>query len=73
MPRIQCHFLDCKFLEDGLCGAAAVVFEPEAGCLTYRTSSIILRAEGWDLEEEIEEDAWEDFGFEEGEWVDEEF
>ena len=23
MPRIKCHYVDCVFLDEGLCGAAA--------------------------------------------------
>ncbi len=24
MPRIRCHYLDCVFLDEGYCGAAAI-------------------------------------------------
>jgi len=39
MPRIRCHYLDCGFLDDGYCSAAAVEIDPDAGCMTYYPSS----------------------------------
>ena len=35
MPRIRCFYLDCNFLDDGVCSAAAVQIDPDEGCLTY--------------------------------------
>ncbi|HLC35726.1 MAG TPA: hypothetical protein VJJ70_12120 [Anaerolineales bacterium] len=75
MPRIRCRYMDCVFLEDGYCGAAAVELDPDAGCLTYSQSEATPAQEEWedeefdeewedeeeDLEEEEEdEEAWED-------------
>ena len=34
MPRIRCHYLDCVFIDDGYCGAAAVEIDPDVGCMT---------------------------------------
>ncbi len=57
MPRIRCHYMDCVFLDDGYCSAAAVEFDPDTGCATY-TPSENSTEEKWDEEEELEE--WED-------------
>jgi hypothetical protein len=35
MPRIRCRYLDCSYLDEGYCGAAAVILDPDEGCLTY--------------------------------------
>ena len=55
MPRIKCHYADCIFLDEGLCSAAAVEIDPDAGCNTYSPSDAV--EEEWEDEEEIE---WED-------------
>lgn len=69
MPRIKCHYVDCVFLDDGYCSAAAVEFDPDSGCATYSPSD--AAAGEWDEEEETE---WEDDETEEGDdelWDDE--
>ena len=63
MPRIKCHYVDCVFLDDGYCSAAAVEIDPDSGCATYSPSD---EAEG---EWEEEESEWEE---EEGEEEDDE-
>jgi len=63
MPRIKCHYVDCVFLDDGYCSAAAVEIDPDSGCATYSPSDA---AEG---EWEEEEGEWEE---EEGEEEDDE-
>jgi hypothetical protein len=60
MPRIKCHYIDCVFLDEGYCSAAAVEIDPDTGCATYSPSD--EAAEKW--EEEEEEGEWEE---EEGE------
>jgi hypothetical protein len=70
MPRIKCHYVDCVFLDDGYCSAAAVEIDPDAGCATYSPSDAAAAGE-WDAEEETE---WEEDETEEGEdelWDDE--
>ncbi len=49
MPRIVCRYIDCVYLENGVCGADSILLDPDEGCLTY--SSVT------DLEVE---DEWED-------------
>jgi hypothetical protein len=55
MPRIKCHYVDCVFLDEGYCSAAAVEFDPDTGCATYSPSE--EAAEEWEDEEELE---WEE-------------
>ena len=52
MPRIKCHYVDCVFLDEGLCSAAAVEIDPDSGCNTYSPSE--GAAEEWEEEEELE-------------------
>ncbi len=71
MPRIRCHYVDCVFVDDGYCGAAAVELDPETGCATYSpTDEADAKDEDWEGEEdeweeedaEEEEDDWEEEG-----------
>jgi len=58
MPRIRCRYVDCVFLEDGYCGAAAVEIDLDEGCLTYSHIDDVPADEEWD-EEDLEE-IWEE-------------
>jgi len=71
MPRIRCHYLDCVFIDEGYCSAAAVEVDPDTGCATYSPTE---KAEGEWEEEEEEVDEWEDDEAEEEDelWEDEE-
>ncbi len=60
MPRVRCHYLDCLFLDEGYCSAAAIEIDPDSGCATYSPNE--------ELSEE--NDVWEDEDLEE--WEDEE-
>ena len=56
MPRIRCHYIDCVFLDDGYCGAAAVEVDPYVGCMTYSRADDLEPDEEWeDEEEDLEE------------------
>ena len=57
MPRIRCRYMDCIFLEENFCGAAAIELDPDAGCLTYSQSEEAVTEEEWE-EDELDED-WE--------------
>lgn len=75
MPRIRCHYVDCVFLDDGYCGAAAVEVDPDEGCLTYtRTTDFEEVDEDWEGGDEIDDlDEWEEIDFEDEEeeiWID---
>jgi hypothetical protein len=75
MPRIRCHYLDCAFLDEGFCSAAAVEIDPDAGCRTYAPSAEAVSDDAWDEEEE-ELEEWEELEDEEEDeddiWADEE-
>ncbi len=58
MPRIRCHYMDCVFVDEGYCGAAAVEIDPDTGCATYSPSEEAAAESEWEDEEELEE--WED-------------
>jgi len=66
MPRIKCHYVDCIFIDEGYCSAAAVEIDPDTGCNTYSPSE--EAEEDWDEEEEME---WEDEEEEDDLWDDE--
>ena len=58
MPRIKCHYMDCVFLDEGLCSAAAVEIDSDTGCATYSPTDGAAEEEEWEAEEESEE--WEE-------------
>jgi len=60
MPRIRCRYIDCIFLEEGLCGAEAVEIDPDEGCLTYTELNEISLVEDEEWEEEDLEEDWEE-------------
>ena len=71
MPRIRCHYLDCVFLDDRYCSAAAVEINPDTGCLTYVPNEE-AEIDNWEDEEEL--DAWDEIEAEDDNddlWIDE--
>ena len=52
MPRIKCHYIDCVFLDEGYCSAAAIELDPDTGCATYSPSDEAAVEEDWEEEEE---------------------
>ena len=68
MPRIRCHYMDCIFIDEGYCSAAAVEIDPDTGCATYSPSEDAIDDDDWedeDLDEweadsEDDEDLWLD-------------
>jgi hypothetical protein len=72
MPRIRCHYIDCVFLDDGYCSAAAIEVDPDVGCMTYSRADDVEDEKNWDEEEELED--WEDLeeeGDDEESWLEE--
>ncbi len=70
MPRIRCHYIDCVFLDDGYCGAAAVELDPDEGCMTYSRADDLVE-DDWEEEEELED--WDELDLEEEDedlWLD---
>jgi hypothetical protein len=74
MPRIKCHYIDCVFVDEGYCSAAAVELDPDTGCATYSATDGIAKKDDDDWDEEDETEEWdEDEGEEEDDdWLDEE-
>jgi len=68
MPRIRCHYVDCVFIDDNYCAAAAIELDPENGCLTYSSS------EDPDIEDDFDDelDGMEEEDFEEEDFDDDE-
>ena len=60
MPRIKCHYLDCVFLDESYCSAAAVEIDPDAGCTTYSPSGEVEAEEEWEDDEADDDDLWEE-------------
>lgn len=70
MPRINCHYLDCLFLDGKYCSAAAIELDPDSGCKTYQPNDDV-DLEEWDEHEDLDE--WDDIEEEDEElWIDEE-
>ncbi len=63
MPRIRCHYVDCVFLDDSYCSAAAVELDPDTGCMTFSPVSESSDEDKWDEGDELDE--WEDLEAEE--------
>jgi hypothetical protein len=73
MPRIRCHYIDCVFLDEGYCSAAATEIDPDTGCMTYSPNADNATGDEWEEEEELEE--WEETEEEEEDddsWLEEE-
>ncbi|SNB61959.1 hypothetical protein [Thermoflexus hugenholtzii] len=67
MPRIRCHYVDCVYLEAGMCTADEIELDPEMGCLTYTQAE----EEEWEEEEVVPEEEEElELGDEEWEEID---
>jgi len=60
MPRIRCHYLDCVFLDDGYCSAAAVEIDSDSGCMTYSPSAESASEDEWGEEAEEELEEWDE-------------
>jgi hypothetical protein len=58
MPRIQCRYLDCIYLDDGYCGTGSIELDPDEGCLTFTHIGDIPEDQDW--EDEELDDFWED-------------
>lgn len=68
MPRIRCRYIDCVYIDEGLCGATTVILDPDEGCLTYTQLGDVAEDdwddgdldEIWDVDDEFIEDDEED-------------
>ena len=64
MTKIRWHYLDCLFLDERHCTAAAIDLSPDAGCLTYRPVDDEDSISDWDDDDLAE---WDDVDSEETE------
>lgn len=72
MPRIRCLYLDCMFLDDGFCGAAAIEIDPDIGCSTYKRRNDVADIEDWD-DDSDDIDEWDEVdldGEDDDLWID---
>lgn len=66
MPRIRCHYMDCIFIDEGYCSAAAIEIDPDTGCATYSPSENDADKwddedlDNWDDDEDEDDDLWLD-------------
>jgi hypothetical protein len=67
MPRIKCHYLDCAFLDEGICSAGMVELDPDTGCKTYSANAESATEDDWDTDEEDEMEEWEELDEDEDE------
>jgi len=63
--------MDCVFVDEGYCSAAAVELDPDTGCATYSPTDGAAAENDWNEEEELDE--WDDEEDEEDElWEEDE-
>ena len=61
MARIRCKYIDCTFLEVGICSATTIELDPDEGCLTYSQIGDPFEDDDWDDEEDLDGyEEWED-------------
>ncbi|MBW8010601.1 MAG: hypothetical protein FVQ83_05070 [Chloroflexi bacterium] len=72
MPRIKCHYENCKFLDVSYCSAPKVEIDPFDGCMTYEEVGALVREGVIEDDGDTLEDGWEDMGFEDDDdfWLD---
>jgi len=59
MPRIKCHYLDCSFLDEGICTAGMVELDPDTGYWDAEEDEL----EEWEDMEEEGEDDWDELDY----------
>jgi len=69
MPRIRCHYVDCVFIDDGFCSAAAVEIDPDMGCTTFSRATDLEVDEDMEYEEM---DEWDELDDDDDLWLDDE-
>ena len=71
MPRIRCHYIDCIYLDDGYCGAAAIEVDPDVGCMTFKRTNDIDVGDDWVDEDADEMDEWDEIDIDEDDdlWI----
>jgi hypothetical protein len=72
MPRIRCHYENCKYLDADYCSAPGVEIDPFDGCLTFVEVGVVVREGIIEDEADAIEEGWDDVGFEDDDdfWMD---
>lgn len=65
MPRVVCHYENCKFLDDRYCVSTAVEIDPFDGCMTYFESRETVSEGVLDDVDNGYDSGWEDAGYDE--------
>ena len=73
MPRIRCYYVDCVFLDDGFCSAAAIELDPDMGCGTFARANDLEVTEELELDELDGWDDLDDLDDEEDLWLDDDY
>ncbi|MBN1267270.1 MAG: hypothetical protein JXA25_17395 [Anaerolineales bacterium] len=48
MPRVVCRYIDCVYLENGVCSSENIMIDPDEGCLTYAGVNDLAVEDPWD-------------------------
>lgn len=72
MPRIICNYENCKYVDDGHCGSAAVEIDPFEGCMTFLEVGVMVTEGVLKDDAELLDEGWDDLGFDEEDdsWLD---
>ena len=54
MPRVRCLYFDCIYLEEDICTASFVTFDPDSGCEMYDNIAPSHSDEDTDEEDDFE-------------------
>ncbi len=54
MARIRCKYLDCTFLDGGICSATAIELDPDEGCLTFAQIGDSYEDEEWETDDDLD-------------------
>lgn len=71
MPRIRCHYSNCKYLDAGFCLSPKIEIDPYDGCLSFSEKGILVQ-EGVLEDDDLLEEIWDDSDYDDDEdyWLD---
>jgi len=47
MPRVVCRYIDCVYLENGVCTSEGIIIDPDEGCLSYASVNDMEVEDDW--------------------------
>lgn len=65
MPRIRCHYENCRYLDADFCSAPGVELDPFDGCNTFIEIGVTVREGVLEDDAEAIEERWDDVGYDE--------